>query len=155
MKGLKFKVKSNTQDVVEKLKSAFKADNGFVFNMGHDKNDSATFKIRKRVPNQIQIVSYNAIIVNGKMLKTATENETDLEISFSQNNLTILYVSVYLFFGLIAIILGIILNAAFYIVGGILLVVGIALWMEVKKKFKRNIQKYKTLIYEVLELKKG
>jgi hypothetical protein len=152
MKAWNIKVKSNTQEIVKKLNSTFRPGNGFVFIMGHDDKDSVTFKMRKRVLYAYQIIVNNKIIVNGKMLKTNTENETDVEIHFTQHFLITLWVSVYLGFGLFATILGITSSSAMYIVGGILLAVGLALWIDVHKRFKRSIQKYKTLISEVLEL---
>jgi hypothetical protein len=153
MKTWNFKVKSNIQEIVKKLNSAFGLGDGFVFNMGHDKNDTVTFKVRKRVLYAAtQILLHNKIIVNGRMLKTDTENETYVKISFTQHFLVPLYVSIFWGFGLFAIILGISSSAAMYIPGGILLAIGIALWIDVQKKFERNIQKYKVLISEILEL---
>lgn len=150
MKAWNFKVKSNPQEIIKKLKSALGSVDGFVFNMDHDKNDSVTFKIRKRVLYAYQFILFNQIIVNGKILKTGTENKTDVEISFTQHFLTTLYVSMYCGFGLFAIILGISRSATMFIVGGILLVVGIALWIDVQKRFERNVQKYRTLISEIV-----
>ena len=152
MKAWNSKVKSNPQEIIKKLDSAFGSVDGFVFNMDHDKNDSVAFKVRKRVQDALQVIHDNQTIVNGKMLKTDTENETDVEISFTQHFLRRLYVSIYLVFGLLAIILGISSSATIFIIAGILLAVGIALWIVVKKKFERDIQKYKTLISEILEL---
>lgn len=37
-----------------------------------------------------------------------------------------------------------------FILGGILLILGIALWIGVQKKFEKDVQKYKTLISEIL-----
>ena len=152
MKAWNFKVKSNPQEIIKKLQSALGSVDGLVFNMDHDKNDSVTFKIRKRVLYGYGYL-YNYIIGNGKMLKTHTENETDVEISFTQHFLTTLYVSMYWGSGLIAIIVGISRSATIMcIVGGILLVVGIALWIDVRKRFERNVQKYKTLISEIVNI---
>lgn len=152
MKTWNFKVKSNPQEIIKKLDSALGPADGFVFNMDHDKNDSVTFKVRKRVLYGPQIIFRNHIIVNGKMVKSDTENETEVEISFTQHFLTKLDASVYLGFGLIIIILGISRSAILYIPGGILLAIGIALWIDVQKRFGRDIQKYKILISEILEL---
>ena len=148
MKAWNFKVKSNPQEIIEKLDDALGSVKGFVLKMDNDRNDLLTFKLRKRA---LTYIRYNQIIVNGKILKTETENETDLEISFSQHFITILYVSFFWSLGLIAIILGISSSATMYIFGGIFLAIGIALWKEEQKSFKKNIQKYKTLISEILE----
>lgn len=154
MKTWNFKVRSNPQEISNKLDSGFRSADGFVFNMDHDKNDSLTFKVRKRVLYGLQIILHNVITVNGKMLKTDTENETDIEISFTQHLLTKLNVSIYLVFGLLAIILGIKGSAIIFIIAGFLLAVGITLWIDVQKKFEKDIQKYKTLISEILEVEK-
>ncbi len=154
MKAWNFNVKSNPQKIIKKLHSALGSVDGFVFNMNHDKNDSVTFKVRKRSLNYLNFIRENQIIVNGKILKTDTENETDIEISFTQHFLTILYVSFFWSLGLFAIIFGINSRATMYIYGGILLAIGIALWIDVRKNSERNIQKYKTLISEILELQK-
>jgi len=151
MKAWNFKVKSNPQEIIEKLDDALGSVKGFVFKMDNDRNDSLTFKLRKRA---LTYIRYNQIIVNGKILKTETENETDLEISFSQHFITILYVSFFWSLGLIAIILGISSSATMYIFGGILLVIGIALWIDAQKNFKKDIQKYKALISEILGCEK-
>ena len=150
MKKWNFKLKSNPQMIINKLDSELGSVDGFVFKMDHDKNDLVTFKVRKRGLHYLGFMRENQIIVNGKILKTETENETSVEISFTQHFLTILYVSIYLVFGLLAIILGIIGSAAIFIIAGFLLTVGIALWIDVRKNSARYIQKYKTLISEIL-----
>jgi hypothetical protein len=112
--------------------------------------------VRKRGLYAFQIILLNRIIVNGKILKTDTENETDVEISFTQDVLTKLIMFINIFFGLglslTALISGINSNSYMLIAGGILITIGIALWFDVQQRFERNIQKYKTLISEILEL---
>ena len=153
MKAWNFKVKSNPQEIIKKLDDALGSVKGFVLNMDNDRNDSLTFKLRKRSLNYLNFIRENQIVVNGKILETDSENETDLEISFSQHFITILHVSFFLGLGLLAIILGI-SNSAIMLYGGILLVIGIALWIDVQKNFKKDIQKYKTLISEILGCEK-
>lgn len=152
MKAWKFKVKSNSQGIIKKLDSALGSADGFVFNTDQVKNDTITFKLRQRVLYAYQMILRNKIIVNGKIINTDTENETDVEISFTQHFLISLYVSIFWCSGLLAIILGLIISATMFILGGILLGVGIALWFYVQKRFESNMQKYKTLISEILEL---
>lgn len=152
MKTWNFKVKSNPQEIVKKLDSAFGSVDGMVFNMEHDKNDSVVFKVRKRIQDAFAVIHDNQTIVYGKILKKDIENVTDVEISFTQHFLRIVYVSIYLFFGLLAIFLGISGSAAIFIIAGLLIATGIAIWVDVKKRFKKDIQKYKTLISEILEL---
>jgi hypothetical protein len=94
----------------------------------------------------------NHIIVNGKITQTDTENETNVEISFNQHILNILEVSIFLVLSPLAIIFGIITsNPTASIFGGILLVVGIAYLIWIKKEFVRNVQEYKALFSEILK----
>lgn len=153
MKTWKFKVKSNPNETSEKLKSALKSVDGFVFNVNRDNNNSVTFKVRKRILYAWYMVFQNWTIVNGKLLKMDTEDKTDVEISFDQHFLIKLIVSIHLLLGLgllVAIISGINSSAYMYIIGGILLALGIILWIGVQKKFEKDTQKYKTLISQIL-----
>ncbi len=153
MKTWKFKVKSNPNETSEKLKSALKSVDGFVFNVNRDNNNSVTFKVRKRILYAWYMVFQNWTIVNGKLLKVDTEDKTDVEISFDQHFLIKLIVSIHLLLGLgllVAIISGINSSAYMYIIGGILLALGIILWIGVQKKFEKDTQKYKTLISQIL-----
>ena len=154
MKKWSFKVKSNVQEIIKKLDSTFGSDDGFVFNIDNGKNDSVTFKVHKRGLYAFYLMFVNKIIVNGKILKTDAENETNIEISFTQYFLWKLIIFTHMFLGLgflIAIISKISSSAYMYILGGILLAVGIVLWITVQKKFKKDVQEYKTLISEILE----
>ena len=85
MKAWDFKMKSKPEEIVEKLNSALGSVNGFVFKMNREENDSVKFNFRKRVLYPDQILHRNRIIVNGRVLKTNTENETEVEISFTQH----------------------------------------------------------------------
>ncbi len=154
MKKWNFKVKGNVQEIIKKLDSTLGSADGFVFNIDNGKNDSVTFKVRKQGLYAFYLMFINKIIVNGKILKTDTENETNIEISFTQYFLWKLVIYTNLFLGLgylIAIISGINSSAYMYIPGGILLAVGIVLLIAVQKKFEKDIQEYKTLISEILE----
>ncbi len=153
MKAWNFKLKSNPKEISEKLEAALGSVNGFVFNMHHDKNNSVTFKMRKRILYAWYMVFHNWTIVSGKLLKTDTENKTNVEISFTQHFLITLIIFTHMFLGLgflIAIISGISSSASMYIVAGILLAVGILLWIAIQQKFEKDIQNYKTLISEIL-----
>lgn len=151
MKAWNFKAKSNPKEISDKLESALGSVDGFVFNMDHDKNDSVLFNFRKRVIFPSQILHRNRIIVNGKILKTATENETEVEISFRQHILITLNTAIFFGLGLFAIILGIGGKAFAYIPGGILLVVGFIFWLAAREKFEKDLKKYKALISEIIE----
>ena len=155
MKAWSFKVKSNPQELINKLDAAFGSGEGFVFKIDKDKNDSLLFNMRKRVHYTSQILHVNRISVNGKILKTETGNETDVEIYFTQHLVMILIIIYGFILGLIAIVSGIWSGASFYIYGGVLLAIvgiGIVLWIAIQKKFENNIQEYKKLISDILEL---
>ncbi|WP_163710718.1 DUF423 domain-containing protein [Mangrovibacterium lignilyticum] len=154
MKAWNFKVNSNPQEIAKKLDAALGAVGGFVFKMHPGANDSVTFKVRKRSLNYLNFIRENQIIVSGQLAETDADNETGVEIAFTQHFLTILYVSVFVVLGLLSIIAGISRGSAMYVYGGILLAVGIGLWIDVQKNSKKNIQKYKALIAELLEIKK-
>lgn len=152
MKVWNFKVKSDSQEIIKKLDSAFGAKNGFVFDVENDDN-STKFKVRKRILYAFQTMLRNHIVAIGKLTQTDTENETDVEISFNQHIINILEVSIFLVLGLLTIIFGIITsNVTVSIFGGIFLVVGITYLIWVKKEFVRNVQEYKSLLSEILEL---
>lgn len=109
--------------------------------------------MRKRVFYAWYMIYHNWTVVNGKLLKTDTENNTNVEISFTQHFLITWILGTHLFLGLcllIAIFSGISSSAAMFIPGALLLVVGILLWITIEKKFEKDIQKYKSLISEVL-----
>lgn len=153
MEKWNFKVKGNPQGIIKKLESALDSFGGFIFNVDHGKNDTVLFNFRKPIKYPDQILHRNRTVVKGKILKADTENETDVEISFTQHIFMTLTVFSIVFLGvvLIAIIPRISSGASMYILEGILLVLGIVLWIAVQKKFKRDTQKYKALISEILE----
>jgi hypothetical protein len=153
MKEWNFKVKSNIQEIIKKLDATLGSADGFDFSRDKGENDSITFKVRKRGLYAFYLMFINKIIVNGKLLKAGSENETNIEISFSQYFLWKLVVYTHVFLGLgflIILISGIISSAYMLIPAGIFLAVGIILWFAVQKKFAKDIQEYKTLISEIL-----
>lgn len=153
MKVWNFKVKSDNQEIIKKLDSAFGSVNGFIFDVENDNKNSVTFKVRKRILFAFQTILRNHIIANGKITHTDTESESDVEISFNQHILNTLEIYIFLILGLLAIILGIINNnATGYIFGSLFLAAEIPFFIFAQKQFVRNIQEYKTLFTEILEL---
>ncbi len=153
MKVWNLKVKSDSQEIIKKLNSAFKSVGGFVFDVENDNNNSAKFKVRKRILYGFQTILRNHIIVKGKIIHTDSENETDIEISFNQHFLNTLEIYIFLILGLLAIIFGVISNnATGYIFGSIFLIVEIPSLIFLQRQFARNIQEYKTLFTKILEL---
>lgn len=154
MKKWNLKVQNNVQEVIKKLDSTLGSVNGFDLNIGNVKNDSISFKLNKRGLYAFNLMFINKVIVNGKILKTDTKNETNIEISFTQYFLWKLIIFTHIFLGLgllIAIISKIHSSDLMYIIGGILLAVGIVLLITVHNKFKKDVQEYKRLISGVLE----
>jgi len=87
--------------------------------------------------------------------KTDIENETDVEISFNQHFLWKLVIFTDIFVGLgilITVILGESRSVSMYLIGTIILAVGVMLWIRVQKKYESNIQEYKTMISEILKV---
>ena len=154
MKAWNFKTESNPTDISKKLESKLGLDNGFVFSVNNDEKKSITFKIRKQILYGWYWAYQNWTIINGKLLKIDTEDNTNVEISFNQHFLIKLIMFTHIFLGLgllIAIISGISNSNSLYIFGGIILVLGVFLWVALQRKFERDTQKYKTLISEILE----
>ena len=155
MKAWNFKVKSNPKEISKNIESALGSVNGFVFNINYDKNNSITFKMRKRILYAWYLFFLNSIVINGKLSKTDIENETDVEISFNQHFLWKLVIFTDILVGLailITVISGENNNASMYLIGTIILAVGVILWIRVQKKYERNIQEYKTMISDILEI---
>jgi hypothetical protein len=89
------------------------------------------------------------------MLKNETEEKTKVEITFNQHFLIKLIIITHLVLilaFLIAVFSGMTANASTYILGGTLLAIGIILWVAIKRKFQKDIQKYKLLITEIFGL---
>lgn len=152
MRAWDFKVKNKPQEIVEKLDTAFGSIDGFVFKMDHDQSDSVKFNFRKRILYPDQILHRNRIIVNGSVLKTEAEDKANVKISFSQHFFTTVTTYMFLGAGIFAIILAIGRDASAYIPGALLLAAGVVFWIALRQKFEKDIQKYKTLISEILEL---
>jgi len=150
MKDWLLKVNSTPQDIIKKLDAAFGSGNAFVYKKDHDKNDSLIFNIRKRILYLHQFLHRNRIIVNGTILNSVSENETDVAISFKQNYLITSHIFILFGLGLFTLILGINSSSPMIILGGILLVTGIILWIASKKKLENDTQKFKSLISEIL-----
>ena len=154
MKTWSFKTKSNPSDISKKLESKLGLDNGFVFSLDNNKKESTTFKIRKRILYGWYWAYQNWTVINGKLLKSDNEEKTNVEISFGQHFLIKLMLFAHIFIGsgfLVAIPFGASINNSTYIFGGVILVFGVSLWVALQQKFKKDIQKYKTLISEILE----
>lgn len=154
MKAWSFNAESNPTDISKKLESKLGSDNGFVFSVDNDTKKSITFKIRKQILYGWYWAYQNWTIINGKLLKIDTEDKTHVEIYFNQHFLIRLIMFTHIFLGLgllIAIISGISNSNSLYIFGGIILVLGVFLWVTLQRKFEKDTQKYKTLISEILE----
>ncbi|MFD0799704.1 DUF423 domain-containing protein [Maribacter chungangensis] len=156
MKTWNLKAKSNPEEISHILESALKPVDGLVFRINNDDGKVIKFKIRKRIRYAWYLMYSNNVIVNGKLSKTEIENETNIEILFSQHLLwkLVLITHVFLVLGLlIAITLGKISSTSTYLFGAIILVIGIFLWIMAQRKYNRNIQEYQILISNILKTK--
>lgn len=154
MKTWHFVVNNNIDEISTKLESGFGSIKAFVFSINRENHNAVRFKLRKRILYAWYMSFQNWTTVNGKLLNTESTDKTNIEVSFSQHFLikAIIYTHFLLGLGLIiAITLGINSSPPMYILGGILLVLGIAFWIVIQKKFLKDIEKYKLLISEMLE----
>lgn len=153
MKKWNFKVKNNPKAISKNLESALGTVDGFVLHINHNQNNAITFKMRKRILYAWYLLFLNSIVVHGKLSKSDIENETDVAISFKQHFLWKLVIFTDMSVGLgflIAVISGKNSSASLYLIGTLILAVGIVLWIRVQQKYKSNIQEYKTLISGIL-----
>jgi len=151
MKIWNLNIESYPKEISDKLESAL--NDRFVLKVNHDKDNSLTFRLRKRILYIWYMYFHNWTIVNGKLLKADTDEKTNVEISFTQHwfILMIIYSQMILGLGfIVAMALGFSSSTSMYIPGGILLALGVILWIVVRMKFKKDIQEYKTLLSEIL-----
>ncbi|GAA4327312.1 hypothetical protein GCM10023115_24800 [Pontixanthobacter gangjinensis] len=154
MKNWNFQVKNSPEEISEQLKSSLENAKRFAFDMKNNKYNLINFKLRKRLLLPFEINLQNNIIVNGKISKTSSGNETDVEVSFSQHPLSklIMYGHIILGLGfLAAMVLEYSNNFYTYLIVGILLLIGVLLGSHLKRNFDKNVQEYKKLISEILE----
>jgi len=134
------------------MEAALGPINGFVFDIDSNKKDSIVFNLRKRILHISQVILNNSIIVNGNMLKTDVDNETNVAINFNQHFVLRLHISIWLGAGICLMIAGILSNyKLMYALGGASLLIAFAIWIDARKKFQINIQEYKTLITGILD----
>src|SRR5690606_22107408 len=144
MKKWKLKVKNSPREISDRLESI----DGLVYNAHSDSKNAINFEMRKRILYAWYLAYDNSIIVNGKLSRRDSDNETNIEILFNQHFLwkSVIFLNIILGFGFLV---GIIIksnNVYSYLFAAIIIVVGIVLWFKVQKKYERNIQEYKTLI---------
>ena len=155
MKNWNFQTKSSPKEITDRLESSLGRSKMFVLNMNSDKKNLVNFKIRKRVLAAFGTISQDEILVKGKISKGDTSNESDVKISFTQHPLLtfLLYAHLILGLGLLAgMFFKISDNSYFFIVGGILLAIGILFKLHQQREFDKNVQDYKKLISEILEI---
>ena len=154
MKEWNFKVKRSPTEISKNLESSLEPLNGFVFDMKQGASNLISFKIRKRLLYAWYIIYHNNVIVNGRLSKAETKDETNVHISFSQHFLWKFVMLAHLFLGLgfvIAIVSGN-SDTPMYLLAAMTLVIGIFLWFRTQKKYERNVKEYKALISTTLNL---
>jgi hypothetical protein len=151
MKSWNIKVSRTPQEILKKLDESLGSGKGSVFT-SEQKNDSILFKFRKRVLYPDQILHRNRVMVHGEISKGTTENESKVEITFKQHLVLILTISTWFVGGLFALALGLTGRPSAYMYGTILLAIGIVFYLAVQRKFEKDIQTYRALISNILEL---
>lgn len=102
-----------------------------------------------------EIMARNNIIVKGNILKSGSSNQADVEITFTHHTLSKLLIFVHLILGLgflAALIMETNSSPYMLLAGGILISLGFLLWLHLQKIFEKNVQEYKALLSNVLEL---
>ncbi|TRO66840.1 DUF423 domain-containing protein [Christiangramia sabulilitoris] len=154
MQKWNLKVNGTPKEIGEKLKITFENKKGFAFNSTNDY--PLKFKIRKRALVALDGNTLNRIIVKGKILKATKGKNTDMEISFGHHPLWSVVLFGHIFLGL-AFIAAMILKFSndfyFYFIGGILLLIGILVWLHGQKQFDARVSEYKQLIAAHFELR--
>jgi hypothetical protein len=97
----------------------------------------------------------NWTVVNGQLSNNNSENETNVTISFNQHFLIRLIIYTHIILGLcfiLALLASSKNDASTYIFGGLIISLGIIIWIATNKKIKKDAEKYKGLISETLGL---
>ncbi|PQJ80114.1 hypothetical protein [Polaribacter porphyrae] len=152
MEKWNFISEKSTAEINNKFHSNFDSLKGFVLKTSIENDEQITFKIRKRVKYGWYIAYHNWTVVKGKLIKSKDNSNTKIKIVFAQHFLIklILYAHIVLgAFVIISIVSEVSNNQSKIIFGGILLLIGILLWIIIQKKFKQDIKKYKNLIYKI------
>lgn len=155
MEEWNFQVKNKPEEISKKLETSLGNVDKFVLNMNSDKSNIVKFKLRKRLLLPFEINTQNNIIVNGRIFKTNTENDTDIEVYFTQHPLSKLLIYGHIALGLgflVGMFLKISSNSYMYLIGGILLAIGVLFKLHYQKDFRKNVQEYKTLISRILDI---
>lgn len=155
MKEWNFQVKNSPKWISKKLESSLGSAHKFALKTNLDNRNNVKFKLRKRLLIPFEISAQNNIIVTGKLFKTDTDNETSIKIFFTQHPLTRLLIYGHIALGLgflVGMFLEISSNSYMYLVGGILLAIGVLFKLHYQKDFRKNVQEYKILISNILDI---
>lgn len=150
-----FQVEKSPKEISKILESSLGGGNRYALKMNYDNKNLLKFKIRKRVLLAFEIIAQNNIIVNGKIFKANPQNETNVEISFSLHPLAKLVLYVHIILGLsflVAMTFKLSSNPYMFLIGAILLAIGILFGLHFQKVFNTHVQEYKLLLSKVLEI---
>lgn len=152
---MEFRSKNSPKETFRKLESSLGRANIFVLNKNN--NNLVKFRMRKRLfPIGWDIDAQHKIVLNGKIFQVNNENGSNVEIYFTKHPLLklVFYSHIILILGFLAALIFKFSSSMYiFIVTGILLAVGILIRLHVEKGFDKNVQEYKTLISEILEVK--
>lgn len=149
MEHWNLKINKSPDEVIQRLESELHAIGGFVF----DKKNSSAFSFRKRVLYAWYLAFQNWTTVDGILSTAKNDTTTNVKISFQQHFLIRLIIATHLVLGL-GLILGLFMSTnngfSSYILGGLVIALGIIIWIATNRKFKKDAKKYKALISEII-----
>ncbi|THD65864.1 DUF423 domain-containing protein [Robertkochia marina] len=145
-----FNSNSRPEEISKKLEASLGEANSFVFK----KSNSGKFNIRKRIMYPWYLFYANSLVVQGHMEAPEHKEETEVSISFRKHLLWRLVVLTDLSIGLAILITAFTAgndHVARIVLGSVFLVTGVLLWLRLEKKYKTDVQEYKSLIAGILE----
>lgn len=145
-----FNSKRRPEVIINKLDDSLGKANSFVFNT----SNSGNFNIRKRIMYPWYLFFANSLVVQGIITTPEHKQETEVSVSFRKHLLWRLVVLTDLSIGLAILITAFTVGndlAARIVLGSVFLITGVLLWLRLEKKYKTDVQEYKTLISGILE----
>lgn len=153
MENWNFDTKYKPKAIIEKLRKEFNPTREFLFEeMNY--NNEISFKVRKRIMYGWYMAFHNWTIANGTISQDESSAKTNVSIVFKQHFFIWLIVATHSFLGialLVAVFSSAINEISTYLIGSVIICLGIVLWIVVHKKFKKDVGTYKGLINSILK----
>ena len=144
-----FRLNSQPTEILEKLEAELQKLGGFTF----EKKGATAFMFRKRALYAWYMAFQNWTVVKGEL--ASKEDATEVNISFGQHFFIKIIVALHLVLGIgfLAVFISSGTSVSDYIPGIMLVFLGVMIWIAGRKKFERDILKYRTLLIQIFELK--